>query len=183
MKILLSTSKKTLSEFQMKVIVSTSAVKRTVQAQIAATKEFPKTAELIRKLSEKIKLLKKQALKNYIARKKADASKGGKKTSHSSVILSSELEENLLNEQVEMSDDDLAECCADLSSESAAPVVQTKGEKKKEATHLKKELKANPKAALRKKQMSAAMRIRENKDIRAQIKKLLETKKKLQDLS
>jgi hypothetical protein len=179
---------------------STSALKRTRQAQIAATKSFPKTAALIRKLSDKIKLLKKQALKNYLARKKADKVKDAKKAAHKTehhavakptehkvgvkkshsalVVLSSSLTDQILDQAVEMSDEDLTECC-NLESESGVS-VETTGAKKKESQQLKKSSK-NPKAALHKKQMSAAMRIRENKKLRGEIKKLLEMKKKLQD--
>lgn len=171
---------------------SLSAIKRTRQAQIAATKSFPITAGLIRKLSIKIKLLKKQALKNYFKRQKTDAAKeaahkseksahkptAAKKPtnkSHSSVFIS----ESMSDEIVSICDRDLLACCT-FASDSAVS-VQTKGEKKKEGQSLKKTLKSNPKSALHKKQMSAAMRIRENKKIRLEIKKLLETKKKLQD--
>ena len=129
----------------MKLILSTSAIKRTVQAQIAATKSFPQTAALIRKLSVKIKMLKKQALKTYLKRKKTDAVKEAqrhaahkpaathpakptthvthpaKPASHSSatIVMSAEMQDRMLDEQIKMSDADLAECCADFDSESA----------------------------------------------------------------
>jgi len=179
---------KTISALGSDFSISVSALKRTHQAQVAATKSFPKTAALIRKLSERIKLLKKQALKSYFKRKKDDAAAeahkkmahGAPHKAHSSVIIAEDLQERLLDRSVDISDEDLAECCADTVSESAVS-VEPAGDKKKEAAGLKKTLKANPKAAKRKRQMSAAMRIRENKKLRIEIKKLLEMKKKLQD--
>lgn len=198
----------------MKLILaleSLSTIKRTPQAQAAATKSFPKTAALIHKLSVKIKLLKKEALKAYFKRKKDDAVKEAHKKSaphkspaakpavpktdaakpvaarspkpkksHSSalVVLSAEIEDRLFDQETDISDDDLAECCTFESTSAVS--VQTAIDKKKQARHLKNVTK-NPKAALRKKQMSAAMRIRENKKRRIEIKKLLGHKRNLQD--
>lgn len=156
---------------------SESAIKRTKQAQVAATKSFPKTAALIHKLSEKIKKLRKEALKNYFKRKQEDKLKATKKkSSHSSYVV---LSDALLDRAAELSDADMADCCAEFESDSAVS-VETSAQKTKDAKSLKKAA-VNPKAALRKKQMAAAMRIRENKELRIEIKKLLEMKKKLQD--
>ena len=175
--------------------LSAAAKKRTAAAQAAATKAMPKTAEAIAKISAKIKVLKKKALKAYFVRKKADAAKDAKKgktvvkkpagvsivagpaaSTSSVVVISPELESYMLDRQVQMSDSDLMDCC----SESAVATKTSAAEKTAKGKTLLKAAK-NPKVALRKKQMASAMRIRENKAVRLEVKKLLEMKEKLQD--
>ena len=194
MKLLISTSSDPADLDEASL--SAAAKKRTAAAQAAATKAMPKTAEALAKISAKIKVLKKKALKAYFVRKKADAAKAAKKGSKtgvkepagvskaagpaastsSVVVISPELETYLLDRQVQMSDSDLMDCC----SESAVATKTSAAEKTSKGKTLLKAAK-NPKVALRKKQMAAAMRIRENKETRLEIKKLLEMKEKLQD--
>lgn len=149
----------------MQVLISLSAVKLTPVLLAAAVRSDEQISKALKTITLKIRALKKKALQNYLKRKKADAAKAANKKGNKS---QSSFEDQLEIQEIE-------------EALAAGETVSTPASKKERAKNLKQNLKSNPKAALRKKQMSAAMRIRENREIKAELKPLLEKRKYLQD--
>jgi hypothetical protein len=137
-----------------------AAVKRTPERLALAVKRLPKLAARVKAINTQINVLKKKALQVYLVRHKADLAKAAKvKHRKPKTATSGEI---------------------DVATSASPKTVVNVAERKKDAKHLKTVLK-NPKTLLRKKRMSAAMRIKENKALVVKIKALRVKRNALHD--